>query len=107
MKNYHIIILSLCILLSSCSLNITYFGDKLPPTTSVDIYYSAHDVTKQYKVIGHLTCPNTLSQDKIKAQLAAYAMKIGADAVVITGSTGNDSGKFSEAIKADALKYTN
>ena len=106
MKNYHIIIIGLCLLLSSCVVPITYFGDKLTPTTSVDIYYSAHDVTKQYKVIGHLTIPNNNRQDQIKAQLSAYAKNIGADAIVITGT---DATKDSQdaVVNADALKYTN
>ena len=43
MKNYHIILLGLCLLLSSCLSQMTYFGDKFPPTTSIDVYYSAHD----------------------------------------------------------------
>jgi len=107
MKNYHILfIISLCLLLSSCG-TVSYLGDKLPPTTSVDVYYSQHDVTRQFKVIGHLTCANG-DVDYDKALLTAYAKKIGADAIVITGSTVDNSGKYSSnVVNADALKYTN
>ena len=106
MKNYHIIIIGLCLLLSSCAPAINYFGDKLPPTTSVDVFYSAHDVTKPYKVIGHLSYLYVDSQDVIKAQLTAYAQKIGADALIITGSTINNGSKSgSDVVNADAVKY--
>jgi hypothetical protein len=108
MKKYHIIILaSFCLLLSSCA-QVIYFGDKLAPTTNVDVFYSAHDVTKQYKVIGHLNYPYGGNQDAVKAKFVAYAQKIGADAVVITGSTIDTNGKTgSDVVNADALKYTN
>jgi hypothetical protein len=110
MKNYHILIICLCLFLASCGLAApTYFGDKLTPTTNVDVFYSAHDVTRQYKVIGHLTYGYGGSQDAIKAKFVSYAQKVGADAVVITGSTVDINGKAGETdvVNADALKYTN
>lgn len=110
MKNYHILLVSLCVLvLSSCGLvQPTYFGDKLPATTNVDIYYSTHDVKQQYKVIGHLTIPN-MGQDQVKVKLSDYAKTIGADAIVITGNTVDTNGKYggSDVVNADALKYQN
>jgi len=109
MRNLHIFtIAGLCLLLSSCA-TVTYFGDTVTPaTTNVDVFYSAHDVTKQYKVIGHLNYPYSGSQDVVKAKFVAYAQKIGADAIVITGSTVNTNGTTgSDVVNADALKYTN
>ena len=69
MRNLHIFtIAGLCLLLSSCA-TVTYFGDTVTPaTTNVDVFYSAHDVTKQYKVIGHLNYPYSGSQDVVKAK---------------------------------------
>jgi hypothetical protein len=95
--------ISFCLLLSSC-VTVSYFGDKMPPTSNVDIYYSAHDVKRDYKVIGHLTC-NNLSQTAVKEKLIAYGQKISADAVVISGT---DATKDSQAayITADALVYS-
>ena len=101
MKNYHIIFFGLCLLLSSCM--VTYLGDRLSPTTSVDIYYSAHDVKKDYKVIGHMTFPNA-GQNYVKAKFIAYAKKVGADAVVITGTEGTRDNQAA-IVTADALKY--
>lgn len=106
MKNHKTYLLSLCLLLSSCVAMPSYFGDKLTPTTAVDVYYSAHDVQKNYKVIGHLNMPNG-NQDVVKEKLTAYAKKIGADAIIITGNTVNNSLKYtSDIVNADALKYT-
>mgnify|MGYP001551926365 CR=1 FL=1 len=103
MKN-HIIILGLCLLLSACGLvQPTYFGDKLPPTDTVEIFYSAHDVKQEYKVIGHLTISN-IGQEQVKARLADYAKKIGADAIVILGAN-NIKDQQDAIITADALKY--
>lgn len=109
MKNYHFFVIGLCLLLSSCSLAITYIGDKAtPPTTSVDIFYSIHDVSRQFKVMGHMTYPYSGDQDFIKKQLTNFAKKIGADAIVITGNTVANSGRnSSDVVNADAIKYTN
>jgi len=123
MKNYYILLISFCLLLASCDtvqpsyfsdkfqstpdVEIYYFGDKYPPTTNVDLYYSAHDVKQQYKVMGHLAIPN-IGQEQVKARLSDYAKKIGADAVVILGSTIYIASlNQSDVINADALKYQN
>jgi len=109
MKNLHIFILAgLCLLLSSCA-TVNYFGDTItPPTTNVDVFYSAHDVTRPYRVIGHLNWAYGGKQDLVKSKFVDYAKKIGADAVVITGSTVDTNGKTgSDVVNADALKYTN
>ncbi len=106
MKNHRTILLSFCLLLSSCAVVPSYFGDTLAPTTSVDVYYSAHDVQKSYKVMGHMNLPNG-NQDVVKEKLVTYAKKIGADAIIITGNTVDNGGKYSsDVVNADALKYT-
>jgi hypothetical protein len=103
MKNHRIILAGLCLLLSSCVAMVTYIGDKYPPSTTVDVYYSAHDVTKNFKVIGHMSYPN-YGQENVKKAFIKYAQSIGADAVVITGT---ESTKDTESayVDADALKY--
>jgi hypothetical protein len=105
MKNL-LLFISIALLTACAALQPSYFGDKLPPTNSVDLFYSAHDVKQPYKVIGHLTIPNVMKQDSIKSKLVAYAKTIGADAIVITGNTVDNGGKFtSDIVNADALKY--
>lgn len=102
MKTFLIMFAACCLLLTSC-FTVTYFGDKLTPTTTVDIYYSAHDVTKAYKVIGHLNYPNK-GQEEVKARLTGYAKTIGADAIIITGTSATKDDQ-SAVVNADALKY--
>ncbi|MCO5946359.1 hypothetical protein [Mucilaginibacter flavidus] len=106
MKIYLLIALAFCFLLTACRvIEPDYFGEKYPPTTHVDIFYSTHDVKKDYKVIGHMNLLN-FGQDSVKIKFVRYAQKIGADAIVITGNTVNDSVKGgSDVVNADALKY--
>jgi hypothetical protein len=105
MKNL-LLIISIMLFVACGVLQPAYFGDRLPATTSVDLFYSAHDVKRPYKVIGHLTIPNILKQDAIKSKLIEYGKTIGADAIVITGNTVNDGTKSSsDVVNADALKY--
>jgi hypothetical protein len=101
-KNYQLAIIALCFLLSSCA-TVSYFGDRLTPTSAVDTYYSAHDVTKAYKVIGHLTYPNG-NQETVKAKLIDYAKSIGADAIIISGTEATKDNQAA-VVNADALKY--
>lgn len=104
MKNL-LLIISIALFTACGVVQPSYFGDKLPPTTSVDLFYSTHDVKQPYKVIGHLTIPN-IGQEMVKSRLINYAKTIGADAVVITGNTVNDGTKSgSDIVNADALKY--
>jgi len=107
MKNYHIMLACICLFLSSCAIQVNYFGDKLAPTSNVDIYYSAHDVKKEYKVIGHMNLGN-IGQELVKQKFVGYAKSIGADAIIITGNTVDNGGKTgSDVVNADALKYSN
>jgi hypothetical protein len=105
MKNLFLIVCLSFLVIACIAIQPSYFGDRLPPTSNVDVYYSTHDVKSDYKVIGHLTMPN-IGQDTVKARLVAYAKTIGADAIVITGNTVNDGNKSaSDVVNADALKY--
>jgi len=111
MKNYRPILIGLCLLLSSCAAALrasepTYFGDTFPATSKVDIYYSEHDVKQGYKVIGHMAYTN-FAPDVVKAKLSEFAKKIGADAVIITGTEDVRNDAPTGLIKADALKYNN
>jgi len=101
-KNFALIS-AFCLALSACAAPVSYIGDKYNPTNSVDIYYSAHDVKKDYKVIGHMSYPN-IGFDEVKAKFQAYAKTIGADAIIISGT---DAAKDAPqaVINADALKY--
>ncbi len=104
MKTYQVILLSCCLFLAACTVPVTYIGDKLNPTRSVEVFYSTHDVKRDYKVIGHFTCVNKPDQEQVKSALLSYAMTVGADAVIITGQTSTKDNQAAY-VTADALKY--
>src|ERR1700761_2808912 len=99
----HTLLIVLCLALGSCAVPVSYIGDKLPPTTSVDIYYSAHDVTKSYKVIGHMSYAN-IGTDQLKAKFQQFAKTIGADGVIISGTEASKN-DAQASVDADAIKY--
>lgn len=98
MKKNLFILLALCLLLSACSLPPTYMGDRLSPTNRVDVYYSASEVKRDYKVIGHLQSHKYI-KSAIERNMASFAKKVGGDAVIILPAEGN-------RINAEVLKYT-
>ncbi len=99
--------------LQSCSLyNETYFGNQYSSTDTVETFYAAKDVTKPYKVIGHMNIPideiiNT--QEKARVKLINRAKKVGANALIFSGidRQTNGDGAPSMAIKAEAIIFTN
>ncbi|MDB5136158.1 MAG: hypothetical protein JWP37_2761 [Mucilaginibacter sp.] len=103
MKNYRLVFISLCLLLYSCAQPIIYTGQKLPPTKSVDVFYTGETITRHYKVIGHMISHH-YADDIVKKELMRYAKSIGADAVIIIGVDTSVTGKPNR-VAADALKY--
>jgi len=97
MKKHYYIILIFCTFLSACSLPPTYMGAKLPPTQKVDVYYSANEVKRDYKVIGHLLS-HVYIKSAIEHNMASYAKKMGGDGVIIMPAANN-------RIEAEVLKY--
>ena len=97
MKNHAYITLLLCTLLSACSLPPTYLGDKLPPTYKVDIYYSAGEVKRDYRVMGHLTSHKYI-KSAIERNMVDFAKKEGGDGVIIMPAANN-------RIEAEVIKY--
>jgi len=84
MKQYHFVLVILVLLMAACSLPPEYSGTKYKRTDHVDMYYSFNDVKRDYTVIGHLTSHKY--PDKItEHNLLAYAQKVGADAIILTG----------------------
>jgi len=101
-QNGAMFLIAFCFLLSSCSIP-SYLGDKYPSTDKVDVYYSAHDIKRPYKVIGHMSYTNSgTKQDK--SAFIAYGKKIGADAIIITGTEATKDSQAAIAT-ADAVKY--
>jgi len=97
MKKHVYITLILCTLLSACSLPPTYIGDKLPPTKKVDIYYSAGEVKRDYKVIGHLTSHKYI-KSAIERNMVEFTKRNGGDGVIIMPAANN-------RIEGEVIKY--
>ncbi len=94
-------------LLSSCA-STSYMGDQHPATSSVDVFYAAKDVKKEYKVIGHVYASTSGNAEKVKASILEKAKSVGADAVIILGLADSGATKDDQVVQqADAIRYTN
>jgi hypothetical protein len=102
MKNYHLILISLCLLLSSCMLPLKYVGEKSTPTTSLTVVSSADEIKKPYKVVGHLTI-HKYSPSIMRKYLEKEAKAVGADAIIIPSDSTLKS--THGPITVDVLKY--
>lgn len=113
MKPIYLFYLSgMLLFLSSCSLyNETYFGNSYPATDVVETFYAAKDVSKPYKVIGHLSIPfgpMINNEESAKLKLINRAKKAGANALIFSGIESRTDAKGAEnlSIKAEAILYT-
>lgn len=83
-------------LLASGCVSVNYVGQSYPPTTSVDIYYDAADITRPYSVMGRaqaIADEGTNSRE-FEQGLRKEAMSHGADAVLVEGMTTREAGSF-------------
>ncbi len=100
------------IIIIGCTANVNYVGKEFEPTTTVDVYFSAAEIEKEYTIIGHAigSGGDFVSNDKIQGKLIDEAKSKGADAILITGveksniPTGGGS-TDEKQIKASFLKY--
>jgi hypothetical protein len=98
MNKYLFIAVAFVLLLSGCGQPIVYSGDKFPRTKAIEIYYSAKDIQRPYKVIGHIKA-HKYSDNIERIDLIHFGKSIGADAVIVLG---NDGKKY---VSADAIKF--
>jgi hypothetical protein len=92
-------ILLLCVL-ASCT-KIDYVGEEYTPTEHVDQFFSAGDVSREYKVMGYIvaSAPDMISAEKMHKKLVEKAQKVGADGIIIEGLeryTAGSSTSYSE-----------
>ncbi len=85
-NNFKSIMLVLFIItLSNCA-SVKYVGQDFEPTTDIEVFYSAKEITGDYAVIGHaLGVSLFVSPDKIREKLETEAREKGANAVLIQG----------------------
>ena len=92
-------------LLLSCSPHIYYFGYAYPASSSVEVYYEAAQVKKQYKTIGRMT-KDLIKADYDKKHMIELAKKKGADGIIFSDlSLDNERKSSSVIIKAELIKY--
>jgi uncharacterized protein YbjQ (UPF0145 family) len=100
----------ICLLLVSCSgPAIHYLGDSYQPTASVEIYYDAKEVQKEYKVIGRMTNDKFMEYDPeiIKEEMLKKAKSVGADAIIFYDLSAAETEKVGDivTVKAQLIKY--
>lgn len=94
------------IVLASCS-TISYVGDRYTPTQEVDVYYSAKDVARDYKVIGHLSenVSGINGEENAKRAIIRKCKEVGANGVIILGFEHAKGETTSTYQKAEAITY--
>ena len=104
-------LLTTLLLLSGCT-KIDYVGEEYAPTTHADLYFSEDDITREYKVMGHIiaTAAEGVSAEKMQKDLQKKAMEKGTDGIVILGLEKYQSGettKYTETTEEGTTKKGN
>ena len=105
---YSVLTIALFIL-SSCSPAIYYLGDSYPSSSSVDVFYNAKEIKKEYKTMGRMT-KEVLSYkaESDRKQMIETARKKGADGIIFSDLTLETDARKSDqvTVKAELIKYT-
>jgi hypothetical protein len=101
MIRYFIAVFASSLLLVACA-TTDYVGETYTPTTHVDVFFDASEISRSFKTMGTAKTEGTeyLTFEVIEQQLVKDAMSKGADAIIIdgmdtikVGSTSSTSGK--------------
>ena len=110
MKKYLLLIIVAFMFSYGCLPPMRYMGKSYPATSNVDIYYSPHDVKKEYEVMGKVSNVGGKLQ-KIQNGILIEAQKRGADGIiyydmqsttVVVNGNSSSSGRL---LNADFIKY--
>ena len=110
MKKYFLFAIVALIFFSGCGSAIRYIGKSYSPTGNVDIYYSPHDVKKEYEVIGKVSNAGGNLQ-KVQNGILEEAKKRGADGIIYanmqitTDVVNGNSSSSGRLLNADFIKY--
>jgi hypothetical protein len=106
-----ILIFSLSLFIIQCA-QVNYVGKTFSPTSDIDVYYSEHEIEKEFTTIGHAMGSGgfLVSNEKIQDELVKKARSVGADGVIITEVDKSkvivdDSAQEERHIKATFVKY--
>jgi hypothetical protein len=83
-SHLRLILFAFCSFLAGCT-TTDYFGKTYPPTQRVDVFFSAHDVRRDYEIMGQIRAEadEFVSLQAMQQQLMNEAMQKGADAILI------------------------
>ena len=91
--------------LVSCAPLIPYVGDRYPPTSTVDVYYSVKDIKRDYTIMGRMTRELILG-DHEKKEMIEAAKRKGAEGIIFYDLETDAAGKSSiVSIKAELIRY--
>ena len=107
---YNTAFILFCLVLLSCSgPTIHYLGESYGPSASVEVYYDAKEVKKEYKVMGRMTNDKFMEYDieLIKKKMIEKAKLVGADAVIFYDLSAEEIERVGDGIsvKAQLIKY--
>jgi hypothetical protein len=90
----------------SCSPLIYYVGDNYSQTSDVQVFYSAKEIKREYKVIGHMTKEISYKSESDKKAMIKEAKKHGADGIIFSDINLNPDRKSDQAtVKAELIKF--
>ena len=112
MKKFVIFALIPLMFLFSCVAPIHYIGNSYPPTDNVDIYFSSHDVKKDYAVFGKASVTG-INLQKLQNKILEEAKKRGANGIIYSDMqssndvTNGNSSPSNIVLNADFIYYKN
>jgi methionine synthase I (cobalamin-dependent) len=100
-----LILFAFCSFLASCT-TTEYFGKTYPPTQRVDVFFSTHDIRRNYEVMGQIRAEadEFVSLQAMQQQLMNEAMQKGADAILIEHVGKTETGVTTVAQKTKEKK---
>lgn len=110
MKKYLLLMIVAFMFSYGCVSPLRYMGKSYAATTNVDIYYSPHDIKKEYEVIGKVSNTGGNLQ-KIQNGILNEAKKRGADGIIYsdmqstTEVVNGNSSSLGRLLNADFIKY--
>ena len=117
MSRLSMVAVSIAVLVAGCT-SVDYVGKTYAPTSNVDVYMSADDVSRPYEVMGEARAqvdaiPFAKPGQQLQEKLVAEARAKGADGIILgqlqtrtTGSTSNTIGQGQQKKKSKSKKKT-
>lgn len=95
--------------ISSCGPTIHYLGESYDSSQSVEVYYEAKQIKKEYKVIGRMTNDKIFEYDTevIRKKMIEKAKQVGADGIIFSDLSVEKDNKQDDriAVKAELIKF--